>query len=110
MICEDCGDTKTCQHCSGSGIDPNGLPHHTCPICNGSGICPYCKPAPPPRRRPETSELYNYPRYGYDGDRKSAYFDDLDVDLCPRCQDQDIFPGDRVCVGCLAEINANDFS
>ena len=63
-----------------------------------------------PRRRPETSELYKYPRYGYEGDKKSAWFNDLDVTLCPRCKDQDIFRGDRVCFRCLAKINNDDFS
>lgn len=44
IYCEECGDTKICQHCSGSGYDPNGAPGDTCPICNGSAICPHCKP------------------------------------------------------------------
>lgn len=51
------------------------------------------------RRRPETSDLYQYPVF--DGD---------DVALCPRCRDVDIFPGARVCGSCLSEINADDFS
>jgi hypothetical protein len=67
-------------------------------------------PGPGPTKRPAASELYGYPRYGYDGDQKEAHFNDLDVDLCPRCKDQDIFPGQRVCTSCEAEINADDFS
>ena len=40
--CEDCQDSKVCQHCAGQGDDPNGPPGANCPICDGDGICPYC--------------------------------------------------------------------
>lgn len=62
------------------------------------------------RRRPPTSELYRYERYGYVGGQKDEHFEALDVTLCPRCEDRDIYPGDRVCSQCLSEINADDFS
>lgn len=51
--------------------------------------------------RPQSSELFQYPPTSRDID---------DVILCPRCQGQDMFPGQRVCTTCLAEINADDFS
>ena len=56
----------------------------------------------------EMSELYEYERYGYDGDRPCAYFDDLDVITCPRCGDGDILPGERVCGRCRDEILSNE--
>ena len=54
------------------------------------------------------SELYEYERYGYDGDRPCAYFDDLDVITCPRCGDGDILPGERVCGRCRDEMLSNE--
>ena len=54
------------------------------------------------------SELLNYDRYGYEGDRKSAWFDELDVMTCPRCGDRDMFPGDQVCSSCKSEILNDD--
>lgn len=61
------------------------------------------------KQRPIDSELYEYPRYGYLDDKtRVEYFFDLDVTICPRCKDIDIFPGDRVCLSCLAEIDANE--
>lgn len=54
------------------------------------------------------SELDKYPRYGYDGERKCVYYNDLDVALCPRCKAQDMIPGQRVCNSCRAEIQADE--
>jgi hypothetical protein len=47
--CEECGNTRACQHCSGSGHDPDGgydadrIGRDPCPLCKGSGACPYCR-------------------------------------------------------------------
>jgi hypothetical protein len=46
MICDDCGDTKICQHCGGDGQNPDGAPGDECPVCDGSGICQFCKDGP----------------------------------------------------------------
>ena len=51
-------------------------------------------------------ELDWYERYGYDGDRPCAYYDDLDVTICPRCESNEILPGQRVCSACLDEMTA----
>lgn len=44
MICQYCGDTKICQHCRGSGDDPDAatMRPQPCSICDGSGTCPNC--------------------------------------------------------------------
>ncbi len=60
--------------------------------------------------RPANSEFYKYERYGYIGDERYEFFKDLDVTRCPRCDDVDMFPGDRVCSMCMQEINNDDFS
>jgi len=57
------------------------------------------------RTRPENSELYKYPVLE---SRGGTFVDDLA--LCPRCEDHDIAPGQRVCGRCINEINADDFS
>lgn len=54
------------------------------------------------------SELLKYKRYGYDGDRPCAWFDELDVATCPRCGQCDIIPGQQVCSMCLSEIQADE--
>lgn len=46
-FCQDCGNTRTCQHCRGGGEDPDGPPAAVCPMCGGSGICPFCRSDPP---------------------------------------------------------------
>jgi hypothetical protein len=51
-------------------------------------------------------ELDEYERYGYDGDRPCAFYDDLDVTICPRCESHEILPGQRVCTACYEEIMA----
>lgn len=41
--CEDCGNTRICQHCAGSGNDQDN-PGNVCPVCLGRTVCPYCAP------------------------------------------------------------------
>jgi len=111
--CRECRhwQTQTAEEAKGSNYDPGhwGVCHAGTFVNTQTEWDFSCRWF---RRRseqptPTTTELDEYPRYGYnaDGSRSEDYYD-LDVGLCPRCSDQDIFPGMRVCSSCAAEINA----
>lgn len=43
--CMDCGGSKICQHCHGTGEDPEqgwNLETYLCPVCDGSAVCQHC--------------------------------------------------------------------
>lgn len=40
--CPDCGGSRVCQRCGGSGYDPEGAPGDPCMLCAGDALCPIC--------------------------------------------------------------------
>ena len=41
--CEDCGGSRDCKHCGGTGTITNEDIESFCNPCNGSGTCNVCK-------------------------------------------------------------------